>query len=185
MYLVPVTSLLFAAQVLAEYMSAKAAAANDRTHEKVGATPKHSNAAAPNDVPATMPSREAAPKETAPVVRPSTMPAPEASKPRSPARVPKQPGSVSRSNDDLMVQEVEELEDLDLNDNVGISGNAGLGAYAKAGGTEDVAGRPISMAEAGELKRLVFGNAKLTFNSAWKQVGRECAAAEIVCCNFL
>jgi len=182
---IPVSFLTVAAQVLAEYMSAKAAAASDRTHDKVGAPTKHATAAAPNDVPATIPSREAARKEAAPVVRPSTAPAPEASKPRSPARAPKQPASVPRSNDDLMVQEMEELEDLDLNDDVGISGNAGMSTYAKAGSTEEVTGRPISMSQAAELKRLVFGNAKLTFNSAWKQVGHECAAAETACCEFV
>ena len=66
-------------------------------------------------------------------------------------------------SEDLLVADVEEL---DIDDELGQVRST---ASRSRGGVQEAASRPISMAEAGALKKLVFGNGKLTFNSAWTQ----------------
>ncbi len=168
---------MLAGQVLSEYLAAKAAAVSDKAGAAASASAaKQAPAVAPqNGAPASPPRREAVPAAgPAPASRPQTAPSlaqdvkglckvelerPAASKPAVRA-------APADGCDDLLV---EDLEELDKNDDLGhVASTAGT-ASRPCGGVQEAASRPISMAEACALKKLVFGNGKLTFNSAWTQ----------------
>ena len=129
------------------------------------ATHTHIKAAAP-----AAPPPDAGPTTTSLLDEIKSMRIPERAAP-APAPVTRNPAA-GRGADDLMV---EELEEFDLDDDTGgasVGGGGGGGSeYRTRGGgdREEVIARAITMAEAGEMKTLLFGSGKVTFNSAWKQ----------------
>jgi len=90
----------------------------------------------------------------------------------APAPVNRNPAAGRRA-EDLMVEELEEfnLDDDTGGASVGGGGGGGGSEYRTRGGgdREEVIARAITMAQAGEMKTLLFGSGKVTFNSAWKQ----------------
>lgn len=165
---------VLAVQVLSEYLAAKAVAAGDKAGAAASVSAaKQAPAAAPHSsAPASPPRREAAPAAgPAPVSRATTAPSLaqdvkglwnlDLERPAAPK--PAVRAAPAGGSEDLLVADVEEL---DIDDELGQVRST---ASRSRGGVQEAASRPISMAEAGALKKLVFGNGKLTFNSAWTQ----------------
>jgi hypothetical protein len=157
-------------EVLAEYLAAK-------TSEKSAATAKPADAT------------PAQPADTTPAVvvgasQNTSPPAPASAEAllMPPARAPhnlqaartagsKEPASNCKSaSGDIVLEEVEEFDDAED----ACSGGGGDVSTAASRGRRvcdaEATARPISMAEAGDLRKVVFGKtAKASFNSAWTQ----------------
>jgi hypothetical protein len=154
-------------EVLAEYLAAK-------TSEKSAATAKPADAT------------PAQPADTAPAVvvgasQHTSPPAPASAEAllMPPARAPhnlqavrtagsKEPASNCKSaSEDIVLEECDDAEDAWSGGGGGVSTDASRGRRAC---DAEATARPISMAEAGDLKKVVFGKtAKASFNSAWTQ----------------
>jgi hypothetical protein len=161
-------------EVVAEYLGAKSTAANDKS----SALPKAS---------APAPKSSSTISQTVSRTAPSapTIHAPVSSNPNYIARaeiesVQIAQNAVTRSSvcealprggvDELVL---EELEDADLGLETGGKDQAaavpGRSTGSLEGKVRDVMAHHISMSDVAALKNVVFGNGKMTFNSAWKQ----------------